>query len=139
MGFEVENLAFDGVAVFEEFAFVAVVLNGGGVEEEFADEDGVEVDAAFEFLDAGLGALVGELDGADVVVDVLCFVEGGGAGQKEQAEQGAEADQEYGPGPVAHGSPLQLTGVLGGARAGRVRFGERSPRWGMGCGGGDGG
>lgn len=59
VGFKVENLAFDGVAVFEEFAFVAVVLDGGGVEEEFADEDGVEVDAAFEFLEAGLGALVG--------------------------------------------------------------------------------
>ncbi len=59
VGFEVENLAFDGVAVFEEFAFVAVVLDGGGVEEEFADEDGIEVDAAFKFLEAGLGALVG--------------------------------------------------------------------------------
>lgn len=92
MGFEIEDLTFDAVAVFQEFAFVAVVLDGGGVEEEFADEDGVEVDAAFEFLEAGLSALVGELDGADVVVDILGFMEGGGAGQKQQAEQGAETD-----------------------------------------------
>ena len=82
MDLEVGDLAFDGVAIFEELAFVAVVLDRGGVEEEFADEDGVEVDAAFEFLEAGLGALVGELDGADVVVDILGFVEGCGAGQK---------------------------------------------------------
>ena len=139
VGFEIEDLAFDGVAVFQELAFVAVVLDRGGVEEELADEDGVEVDAAFEFLEAGLGALVGELDGADVVVDILGFLEGCGAGQKQQAEQGAETDEKYGPGPVTHESHLQLTGVLGGARAGRVRFRERSPEGGMGWVGGGGG
>ena len=102
VGLQVGDLALDGVAIGKKLVFVAGVLHGGRIEKQFADEDAVQIDAAFEFLEAGVALPVGLLNNSDLVVLVLRFAERGNARQEEQAQQRAEADQEDGPSPFSH-------------------------------------
>jgi hypothetical protein len=68
---------------------------------------------ALDLIETSLGPLARLLDITDLAVDLLGAVQGGDTGQEEKREQGAQTNQEYGPGSfseaASHGAVYRLS------------------------------